>query len=39
MRNSNNNQNLVKARRIGAAMLAATLVATAALTVARRILA
>lgn len=35
MRNSNNNQNLVKARRIGAAMLAATLVATAALTVAR----
>lgn len=35
MRNSNNNQNLVKARRIGAAVLAVTLAATVALTVVR----
>lgn len=36
MRNSNNNQNLVvKARRIGAAILATTLIATTALTVGR----
>ena len=35
MRNSNNNQNLVKARRIGAAILATTLLATGALPAAR----
>ena len=35
MRNSNNNQILVKARRIGAAVLAVTLAATVALTVVR----
>ena len=35
MRNSNNNQNLVKARRIGAAILVAVLTATTALTMGR----